>query len=32
VNEATLSLDAPCAITLDQPLKDGEREVTLEFV
>jgi riboflavin kinase/FMN adenylyltransferase len=34
VNEATLSLDAPCAVTLAQPLHDGDglREVVAEFV
>jgi hypothetical protein len=32
VNEAALSLDAPCAILLGAPLKDGERDVTVEFV
>jgi riboflavin kinase/FMN adenylyltransferase len=32
VNEAGLSLDAPCAVTLARRLKDGEREVEVEFV
>jgi riboflavin kinase/FMN adenylyltransferase len=32
VNQATLSLDAPCSIVLEIPLKDGLREVTIEFV
>lgn len=32
VNEATLSLDAPCGITLAHALKEGRREVAVEFV
>lgn len=32
VNEATLSLDAPCSMTLSQPLKGSAREVVMEFV
>lgn len=32
VNEATLSLDAPCGVALSHPLRDGERDVIIEFV
>jgi hypothetical protein len=32
VNEAMLSIDTPCGITLAHPLKDGQREVVVEFV
>jgi riboflavin kinase/FMN adenylyltransferase len=32
VNQATLSLDSPQAIVLEQPLRDGAREVIVEFV
>jgi riboflavin kinase/FMN adenylyltransferase len=32
VNEATLSIDAPCGITLRHALKEGRREVVVEFV
>jgi riboflavin kinase/FMN adenylyltransferase len=32
VNEAMLSIDSPCGITLAQPLREGRREVVVEFV
>ena len=32
VNEATLSIDAPCGIALAHALKEGRREVVFEFV
>ena len=32
VNEATLSIDTPCGITLVHPLHVGRREVVVEFV
>jgi riboflavin kinase/FMN adenylyltransferase len=32
VNEATLSIDSPCGITLQHALREGRREIVVEFV
>lgn len=32
INQATLTTDQPCSITLEHPLKDGRRRVKVDFI